>query len=371
MDALVVDRAFWKGKSVLITGHTGFKGGWLSLWLQDMGTRVAGMSLEPPSHPNLFERANIAELMNSRLGDIKDLEVMLSSIRETNPDVIFHMAAQSLVRVSYSSPAETYATNIMGTVNLLEAVRQVNLNGDADVRAVIIVTSDKCYENREWEKGYQETDSMGGADPYASSKGCAELVTSAYRRSYFLGTNSATGVASVRAGNVIGGGDWATDRLVPDAVRAFLAHDTLGIRRPDAIRPWQHVLEPLSGYLLLAQHLYSEGQDFARGWNFGPDTLSEKSVLHVVETLANAWGSDAKWKVDEGQHPHEATYLKLDSRRARSQLGWHPRLSLQDAVTLTVNWYREDQTRASMREFTIKQIQQYERADAMLTVNTP
>ena len=322
MENLVIDRTFWDKRKVLVTGHTGFKGGWLSLWLQDLGAEVTGFALEPPTMPNLFERAEVHEQMDSRVGDIREFDPLLSVLLETKPDVIFHLAAQSLVRASYADPINTYATNVMGTVNLLEAVRRANAVGNCDVRAVLVITSDKCYENLELVRGYCENDAMGGADPYASSKGCAELVTSAFRRSFFSEDGSSVAIASARAGNVIGGGDWALDRLVPDAVRAFFGKETLRIRRPDAVRPWQHVLEPLMGYLLLCQKLHVDGSRYAEGWNFGPERESEQPVVRVVEILSRLWGGDVNWSIDKGQHPHEATYLKLDSSRAQNELGW-------------------------------------------------
>jgi len=285
---------------------------------------------------------------------------LLSLLLETEPDVIFHLAAQSLVRASYADPINTYATNVMGTVNLLEAVRRANAVGNCDVRAVLVITSDKCYENLELVRGYREIDAMGGADPYASSKGCAELVTSAFRRSFFSEDGSSVAIASARAGNVIGGGDWALNRLVPDAVRAFFGKETLRIRRPDAVRPWQHVLEPLMGYLLLCQKLYVDGGRYAVGWNFGPEEQSEQPVARVVEILAKQWGGNVKWTIDGGQHPHEATYLKLDSTRARDELGWQQKLDLEESIALTVDWYRQARRCHSMREYTIEQIHQHQ-----------
>lgn len=349
---------FWKGRRVLVTGHTGFKGGWLCLWLQQLGAKVIGFSLEPPSKPSLFELADVAQGMTSLHGDVRDLANVVTAVQQHQPEIVIHMAAQSLVRHSYGHPVETYATNVMGTVNVLEAVRRIG-----GVRAVLIVTSDKCYENREREEGYREDEPMGGYDPYSSSKGCAELVTAAYRKSYFNPQHVAhqgAAIASARAGNVIGGGDWAEDRLLPDIVRAFMLRQPVMIRRPDAIRPWQHVLEPLRGYLRLIELLWAQGGRYAEGWNFGPDEGDAKPVSWVADRLVALWGDDARWTRDGSAQPHEAAYLKLDCAKARARLGWKPKLSLGPALEWTLEWYKAHQGKAEMRQFTLDQIARYQ-----------
>ena len=342
-----------------MTGHTGFKGGWLSLWLQKLGADLTGYSLNPPTKTNLFDIARVGAGMCSINADICNLNGLLNAMSETMPEIVIHMAAQPLVRYSYQSPAETYATNVMGTVHLLEAVRQIDT-----VRAVVIVTSDKCYENKEWLWGYRENDPMGGFDPYSSSKGCAELVTAAYRNSYFSSdTHKEHGVAlaTVRAGNVIGGGDWAEDRLVPDILSAIIRNKPVKIRNPQSIRPWQHVLEPLYGYLLLAQKLYVNGGNYSESWNFGPRDEDAKPVQCIVEKLTQLWGDGAKWELgEEANHPHEAHYLKLDCSKARSQLNWFPCWHLEDALDATVAWYKAYHAGNDMLEVTLKQISQYE-----------
>ncbi len=350
---------FWRGKRVFVTGHTGFKGSWLSLWLQHLGARVVGYALAPPTNPSLFELARVGEGMTSLRADIRDVSTLSAAIAEHRPEIVFHMAAQPLVRLSYKQPVETYATNVMGTVHLLEAVRQVG-----GVRAVVNVTSDKCYENREWVWGYRENERMGGHDPYSSSKGCAELVTAAFRHSYFSPANHAkhgVALASARAGNVIGGGDWAADRLIPDIMRAFLGGDEVVIRNPRAIRPWQHVLDSLSGYLMLAERLCSDGADFVEAWNFGPDESDARPVIWVMEKIAAAWGRPGAWKVDEGDHHHEATYLKLDSSKAKARLGWRPRWSLERALHAASEWYMAYQAGKDVSQLTVNQIRQYEK----------
>lgn len=352
-----MDSSFWQGKKVLITGHTGFKGGWLSLWLQSWGADVMGYSLAPPTQPSLFEIAGVANGMASITGDVRDLEQIQTVIAAYQPEIVFHMAAQPLVRYSYINPVETYATNVMGTVNLLEAIRRLG-----GVKAVVNITSDKCYENREWVWGYRENEPMGGYDPYSNSKGCAELVTSAFRNSFFNPAEfdrHGVAVASVRAGNVIGGGDWAEDRLIPDIIRAFMAQQPAVIRNPHAIRPWQHVLEPLGGYLLLAQKLWEEGPAYAEGWNFGPDDEDAKPVGWIVERLTTKWGDGASWTLDNGEHPHEAHYLKLDCSKAKARLGWSPRWNLATALEATATWYRAYQARQDMRGLVLEQIQAY------------
>lgn len=347
---MVVNLDFWKSKKVLLTGHTGFKGAWLSLWLQSLGANVVGYSIASPTKPNLFEMAQVADGMVSMIGDVRDLIQLQSALTEHRPEIVIHMAAQSLVRYSYVNPVETYATNVMGTVHVLEAIRQVG-----SVKAAVIVTSDKCYENHEWVWGYRENEPMGGHDPYSNSKGCAELVTSAYRRSYH---NGSTAVASARAGNVIGGGDWAEDRLIPDMMRAVVAGRVVSLRNPQAIRPWQHVLEPLSGYLMLAERLYVVGQTFAEGWNFGPAEEDAKSVEWIAQEIASLW-EGMRWEKDHASHPHEAHYLKLDCSKARTRLGWVPRLSLADALLWTVLWYKAYDNGLDMRSLSEQQIKQY------------
>jgi len=348
---------FWHGKRVLLTGHTGFKGSWLSLWLQSLDAQVVGYALAPPTKPSLFEVAGVEKGMTSIIGDIRDLEHIRTVFTEHQPEIVIHMAAQPLVRYSYIEPVETYSTNVMGTVNLLEAVRSTK-----SVKAVVNVTTDKCYENREWAWGYRENEPMGGYDPYSSSKGCAELVTAAYRNSYFHPNKyqeHGVAIASARAGNVIGGGDWAEDRLIPDIMRAISEDRPVNIRNPHAIRPWQHVLEPLSGYLLLAQKLCEESADFAEGWNFGPNDEDAKPVQWIAEKLTHSWGEGASWVLDGGDHPHEAHYLKLDCSKAKSRLGWHPRWHLDDALEKIVGWQKIYQQGADMKAVTLEQIETY------------
>ncbi|MFH2089063.1 MAG: CDP-glucose 4,6-dehydratase [Pseudomonadota bacterium] len=349
---------FWRGKRVFLTGHTGFKGSWLSLWLQQLGADVTGYALNPPTNPSLFEVAKVGEGMRSIIADIRDAEALAKAMREARPEIVIHMAAQPLVRYSYEAPVETYATNVMGTVHLLEAVRQADT-----VRAVVIVTSDKCYENKEWPWGYRENEPMGGYDPYSNSKGCAELVTAAYRNSYFNpAKHSEHGVAigSGRAGNVIGGGDWAADRLIPDILRAIEAGRPVHIRSPHAIRPWQHVLEPLSGYLKLAEKLFTDGPAYAEGWNFGPADEDAKPVQWIVEQLTQLWGEGASWEVDTNPQPHEAHYLKLDCSKARAKLGWHPRWNLQTTLQSIIHWHKQALSGDNMQMVSLRQIAEYQ-----------
>ncbi|MBU1215111.1 MAG: CDP-glucose 4,6-dehydratase [Gammaproteobacteria bacterium] len=352
-----MNAGFWRGKKVFLTGHTGFKGSWLSLWLQQLGAEVTGYALQPPTKPSLFEVANVAQGMTSIIGDIRDAEALSKALRDAAPDIVIHMAAQPLVRYSYVNPVETYSTNVMGTVHLLEAVRQT-----PSVRAVVNVTSDKCYDNKEWVWGYRENEAMGGFDPYSNSKGCAELVTSAYRNSFFNPEKYAehrVALASGRAGNVIGGGDWADDRLIPDILRAISDNKPVVIRSPHAIRPWQHVLEPLSGYLLLAEKLYTQGVAYAEGWNFGPADEDAKPVQWIVEQLTQQWGAGASWQLDGGEHPHEAHYLKLDCSKAKMRLDWQPRWHLGHTLEMIVAWQQAWLAKQDMRSFTLKQIEQY------------
>ena len=345
---------FWRGKRVLVTGHTGFKGGWLSLWLHSMGAIVFGYALAPPTKPSLFEIAEVGRGMRSIIGDVRDLAKLQATLTEYQPEIVIHMAAQPLVRRSYQDPVETYSTNVMGTVHLLEAVR--NTPG---VKVVVNITTDKCYENREWVWGYREDEPMGGHDAYSSSKGCSELVTSAYRESFFRAGGIA--LASARAGNVIGGGDWAADRLIPDILRAFRQGQPVTIRNPQATRPWQHVLEPLSGYLTLAEKLYTESQAFAEAWNFGPRDEDTRPVQWIVEQMAQAWGQGAGWQHDQyDQQPHEAGHLKLDISKARNRLGWQPAMQLAEALQLTVDWAKAFQAGLDVRQLTLNQIYHYQ-----------
>lgn len=358
MNAAQVDTQFWQGKSVFLTGHTGFKGSWLALWLSSMGAKVTGYALAPDTKPNVFEVLDLRHsLEQSQIADIRDLGTLQKAVAHAKPDIVIHMAAQPLVRYSYAYPVETYATNVMGTVNLLESLRSVQT-----VRATVIVTTDKCYENTERQEGYRESEPMGGHDPYSSSKGCAELVTAAYRDSFFSANNYSqhgNAIASARAGNVIGGGDWSQDRLIPDAIKAFEAKQVLNIRNPLATRPWQHVLEPLSGYLVLAQVLYNKGPQSMGAWNFGPHDEDARSVQEVVDLLIANWGSSATWAQDMAEHPHEAHSLKLDITKARVQLGWVPKWNLEVAMKKITEWQSAFQNQQDMRLTSLAQIQSY------------
>ena len=349
-----MNRAFWKNRRVFVTGHTGFKGSWLTAWLRSCDARVTGYALAPETQPNLFEAAGLETGIRSVLGDVRDADAVRSALSSSGADVVFHLAAQSLVRESYERPVDTYAINVMGTVNLLEAVRMTD-----GVRAVVVVTSDKCYENREWAWAYRENEPLGGHDPYSNSKACAELVTAAYRKSFFHGGGPA--VATARAGNVIGGGDWAKDRLVPDLLRAFEAGEPAAIRNARAVRPWQHVLEPLHGYLMLAEALV-DLPAFADAWNFGPNENDVRPVHWVADALAERWGRGASWRDDAATDAvHEAMILKLDSSRARGSLGWKPRLTIEQALHWVVDWQRrflEAPKRAL--DVTLEQIERYE-----------
>jgi len=354
---LVIDGAKWRGRRVLVTGHTGFKGSWLSLWLHQLGAEVTGLALPPPTDPSLFELAGLAELVDHRIGDIRDLSVVTEVVKEVRPEVIFHLAAQPLVRLSYDQPVETYATNVMGTVHLLEAARQAG-----SVAAFVCITTDKCYENREWVWPYRESDPMGGYDPYSSSKGCAELVVSAYRRSFFPVEQIPDGglaLASVRAGNVIGGGDYALDRLVPDLVRAFEKGEAPAIRSPSSVRPWQHVLEALGGYLMIAERLLTREPVFADAWNFGPSEDDARPVSWIVSQVQAAWGGTSDPVPWHGAVPHEAGLLRLDISKARALLGWRPSLPLGDALNWIVDWHKQVADGADARAVTAAQIQAY------------
>ena len=350
-----VNSKFWSGKNVLITGHTGFKGSWLSLWLQNLGANVTGLALAPPTKPSLFEIANVAEGMQSNIGDIRDQNVVDEVFNRCNPEVVIHMAAQPLVLYSYENPVETYATNVMGTVHILEACRRLN-----SVKSVVMITTDKCYENKEWVWGYRENEPMGGYDPYSNSKGCSELVISAYQKSFFHKDANKAGVASARAGNVIGGGDWAADRLIPDFMQAILDGQPVVIRSPSSIRPWQHVLEPLRGYLQLAESLWYDKAKFSEGWNFGPSDSDAKEVQWIIERISDLWGEGAHWQIDKSPRPHEAAYLKLDCSKANMKLGWEPRLDLSTTLQWIVEWYKQYLGNSDMREVTMKEISRYE-----------
>jgi CDP-glucose 4,6-dehydratase len=355
-------RDFWKGKKVFLTGHTGFKGSWLCIWLHMLGARVYGYALPSPTVPGLFELAHVDELVQSVIADVRDQSSLQESVAIASPEIVIHMAAQALVRDSYQRPAETYEINVMGTVNLFEAVKKC-----PGVKAIINVTTDKCYENREWVWAYRENEPMGGYDPYSNSKACSELVTSAYRNSFFNHRDygiHGVALASARAGNVIGGGDWATDRLLPDCIRALLKGEKVLIRNPHAVRPWQHVLEPLSGYLELAQRLHQDGTRYAEAWNFGPPENDAKPVEWLVQRLCEKWGDNAGYKIDHGEHPHEAHYLKLDCAKAATLLGWRPRWSLEEAIDRVVEWTNVYRKEGDIRAVCRKQIEDYSRNQA-------
>ena len=349
-----VNPTFWQGKKVFVTGHTGFKGSWLSLWLQSMGAVVKGFALAPPTSPSLFEQASVAAGMESEIGDVRDLAAITASMKAFNPDILIHMAAQPLVRLSYREPVETYATNVMGTVHVLEAARRCS-----QLKAVVNVTTDKCYENREWLWGHRESEPMGGHDPYSNSKGCSELVTAAYRSSFF-NTADTPALASARAGNVIGGGDWAEDRLIPDILRAFERRQPVIIRNPLATRPWQHVLEPLSGYLILAEKLYAEGTAYAEGWNFGPRDEDVQPVEWILKHMVEQWGDGASWQLDTNPQPYESQLLKLDISKAASCLKWQPRWSLENALDSIVEWQQCFLAKGDIRQKTLDQIGSYQ-----------
>ena len=358
---------FWRGKRILVSGHTGFKGGWLCLWLKSLGAEVHGYALPPPAVTNLYSVADVAEGMASNtIADIRDYETLLAAFRHARPEIVLHLAAQPLVRYSYQNPVETFSVNVMGTVHMLEAVRMAG-----GVRAVVNVTTDKCYENREWPWAYREIEAMGGHDPYSSSKGCSELVTAAYRNSFFAETGVA--IATARAGNVIGGGDWASDRLLPDFLRAIDAGAELKIRSPGAIRPWQHVLEPLSGYLTLAEALCLNGNAFAEAWNFGPADEDAQTVAWIVAHLASR-NPGMAWRCDESSQPHEANYLKLDSSKARTRLSWAPRWHLRTALDKTLMWHQAWRSGKDMRAFSLTQLDEFqgeEKASQLKASNGP
>ncbi len=354
----MINAKFWQGKKVLITGCTGFKGSWLTTWLIELGAEVYGYSLTPPTTPSMFDLLKLENKFKFCVGDIRNYQDFNNFLNQVNPEIILHLAAQPLVRYSYTNPIETYHTNVLGLVNILEAIRH-----NKGVKAIVNVTSDKCYENQEWVWGYRETEAMGGYDPYSNSKGCAELVTSCYQKSYFniktYGVEHNTLLASGRAGNVIGGGDWADDRLITDMMKSFLANESVKIRNPFAIRPWQHVLEPLSGYLMLAEQLYNGNTNFANGWNFGPDDVAVKNVEYIVDKLCNMWGNGANWTLDNDTHPHEANYLKLDCSKARTLLNWHPQWNLENTLIKIVDWYQTYTNNGDLYQKTLQQIKEY------------
>ena len=347
----MLNSEFWKGKKVFLTGHTGFKGSWLSIWLNSMGAVVKGYALKPANNLNLFSIAGVENLVASDINDIRDYSALCLSILEFSPDIVFHMAAQPLVRASYENPLETYEVNVMGTANLLEAVRHCST-----IQAVVNITTDKCYENNEWVWGYKETDPMGGRDPYSSSKGCSELVTASFRDSFLRGVN--VGVATARAGNVIGGGDWAEDRLIPDILRAFEASESVIIRNPNATRPWQHVLEPLSGYLILAEQLFKNPDEVSEGWNFGPYDQDVRPVDWILDQMTHLWPG-ASWKLDLDDNPHEAKLLKLDISKASSILGWTPTWDLDVTLGKIVRWHKHWVEGADMRAECVNEINEF------------
>lgn len=348
-----VDNHFWKGKKVFLTGHTGFKGSWLTLWLLDMGAILKGYSLDVNTSPALFNLANVGAEMESEIGDIRNLDQLTKSILSFKPDILIHMAAQPLVRLSYLKPIETYTTNIIGTVNVYEAARKC-----LNLKAIVSVTTDKCYENNEWYWGYRENEPMGGYDPYSSSKGCVELVTSAYQRSFF-NSNESPYLASARAGNVIGGGDWAEDRLIPDILKSFEKSEPVLIRNPHSIRPWQHVLEPLSGYLVLAQELYEKGDEYSGAWNFGPNDKDCKEVSWILDIMVKYWPNNASWIHDSNNNLHEAGFLKLDCSKAKHRLKWNPKWNLEQTLKSIVNWHQIYLKDGDLKQQCINEINNY------------
>jgi len=358
----MVNAAFWRGRRVFLTGHTGFKGSWMALILHQLDASVTGYALDPPSQPSLFDLVHAANVLDDHRGDVRDRDALRSCLVAAEPEIVFHMAAQPLVRASYADPVGTYATNVMGTVHLLDAVRHCST-----VRACVVVTTDKCYENREWTWGYREIDRLGGYDPYSNSKAAAELVTQSFRDSFFPPARHAdhrVAVATVRAGNVIGGGDWAEDRLIPDAIRAFGAGRSLEIRYPGAIRPWQHVMDPLAGYLMLGERLVQSGPAYGEAWNFGPDSNSERTVAELLTGLTARLAAGAAWHQSIREHPHEATFLKLDCSKARTRLGWQPRIPFDTALDLTAAWYDQFRCDGDLRAVTDAQISNFVSADA-------
>jgi CDP-glucose 4,6-dehydratase len=359
MESMGIKVAFWKGKRIFLTGHTGFKGTWLSIWLLELGAKIKGYSLQPPTEPSLYNLCNMDDLVDSTIGDIRDFEILRQEMQNFKPDIVIHMAAQPLVRESYNNPIDTYSTNVMGTVHILEAVRNTE-----SVKVFLNITTDKCYDNKEWVWGYRENDQLGGYDPYSNSKACSELVTSAYRNSFFQSTTKSEikSIASARAGNVIGGGDWATDRLIPDFFRALLNIEPIMIRNPHAIRPWQHVLEPLSGYLLLCEQMYQNNGQFSQSWNFGPSQSDAQTVEYIVKQLCDKWDNNAGFVIDQNPQPHEAYYLKLDCSKANSELGWFPKWNLDIAIDKIVEWNKRYLQGNDVRTICIQQIVEYQNA---------
>ena len=350
---------FWNKKTVLVTGHTGFKGSWLSLWLQKLNADVIGFAKSIPTNPSHYELADVESGMTSIIGDVCDYEKIEDTIKEFKPEIVIHMAAQAILRESYSNPVETYSTNVMGTVNLLESIRKVG-----NVKVILNVTTDKCYEPNNSSNGHIETDKLGGYDPYSNSKACSELVTASYRNSFFNQKENQklnVSLATCRAGNVIGGGDWGKDRLIPDIIRGILKKETIKIRNPNSTRPWQHVLDPLNGYLTLAERLWSSGFEFSEGWNFGPQEDDEKSVKWIVEKLTEQWSKDIRWDVDNGVNPHEENHLRLDCSKANSRLGWMPKLNLEKGLEWTIQWYKQYEQNKDMREITERQIEEFQK----------
>ncbi|MBP2644432.1 MAG: CDP-glucose 4,6-dehydratase [Firmicutes bacterium] len=353
----MINKHFWQNKKVFITGHTGFKGSWLCLWLYSLGAKVTGYALSPPTKPSLFEICQIDKLITSVSGDIRHSEKLTKTLQACNPEIIIHLAAQPLVLDSYKNPVDTYTINVMGTVHLLEAVRSCD-----SVKSVINITTDKCYDNKEWLWGYRENEPLGGFDPYSNSKACSELVTAAYRNSFFNPQEyhkHGVAIATARAGNVIGGGDWARDRLIPDCLKAIVNNEKILIRNPSAIRPWQHVLEPLKGYLLLAQKLYEEGSSYAEGWNFGPDDRDAQPVEWIVKRICEAWPSSAGYEIDSHRYLHEAHYLKLDCSKAKARLGWYPRWNLEECLQKIIEWVRAYSEKADIATVCLNQIEEY------------
>jgi len=349
---------FWKGKNILLTGHTGFKGSWLSLWLQKLGANLIGFSKDIPTKPSLFELANVEDGMTSITGNICNYDQIEKVIQNYTPEIIIHMAAQAILRQSYKDPIETYSTNVMGTVNVLESIRK-----NDKVKVILNVTSDKCYEPEMQSNGFSEDDRLGGYDPYSSSKACAELITSSIRNSFFNPSeykDHGVALASARAGNVIGGGDWGTDRLIPDIMRGILNNDVIEIRYPEAIRPWQHVLDPLNGYLILIEKLWSSGSEFSEGWNFGPEKNNEKPVKWIIEKLTEQWKRDIKWKTADEKNLHEEKSLRLDCSKAKSRLGWKPKINLEQGLLWTTNWYMQYEEKRGIKEFTEGQIAEFQ-----------
>lgn len=350
-----MDNSFWKNKKVFITGHTGFKGSWLTILLHHLGAEIYGYALDPPTEPSLFKLCALDEIIHATIGDIRDLPKLTMSLQHSEPDVVIHMAAQPIVRLSYQNPVETYGVNVMGTVNIMEATRHV-----PSVKALLNVTTDKCYENKEWHWGYREDDQLGGYDPYSSSKACSELVTAAYLRSFFQESErKGTAIATARAGNVIGGGDWAQDRLIPDFIRSIQQNKKIIIRSPHSIRPWQHVLEPLSGYLSLTEQLVTNGESFNGAWNFGPGDKDAKSVEWIVMKLCSLWGNDASYEVTPHPQSHEATYLKLDISKSVALLNWHPKWSLDKAISTIIDFTKSWQNKEDLRQVCVRQIEEY------------